>query len=144
METRNLLKLHIHPGVFYLLLVFVSSTFIFLHSVNVCFLMRSCEMDHVRWIICGSSFRLPSHDSRTQLCSLFIQHESMLNVFKMHQSHQLRTCSLCEIDRINGSEDLRLTDVFLTVSLGCYEQTSHDQRRFWQTFCWFSCISAWL
>lgn len=97
-----------------------------------------------RWIMYESSFRLPSHDARTQPCSLFIQHESMLNVFKMHQSRQLWTCSLCKIDRINGSEDLRLTDVFLTVSLGFYEQTSHDQRRFWQTFCWFSCISAWL
>lgn len=80
--------------------------------------------------MCESSFRLPSHDARTQPCSLFIQHESMLNVFKMHQSHQHQTCSLCKIDRINGSEDLRLTDVFLTVSLGFYEQTSHDQRRF--------------
>lgn len=87
-------------------------------------------MDQVRWIMCESSFRLPSHDARTQPCSLFIQHESM---FKMHQSRQHQTCSLCKIDRINGSEDLRLTDVFLTVSLGFYEQTSLDQRRFWQT-----------
>lgn len=111
------------------------------HSSFCILSMSASSCDHVRWIICGSSFRLPSHDSRTQLCSLFIQHESM---FKMHQSHQHQTCSLCKIDRINGSEDLRLTDVFLTVSLGFYEQTSLDQRRFWQTFCWFSCISAWL
>lgn len=103
------------------------------HSSFYILSMSVSSCDHVRWIMWGSSFSLLSHDTRTQPCSPFIQHESMLNVFKMHQSRQLQTCSLCEIDRINGSEDLRLTDIFLTVSSGFYEQTSHDQRRFWET-----------